>query len=260
MQAWRLHSYGGPETLTLDFVPAPTPSTTQALVSVSYAGINPFDWKVREGYLKDFMPLPLPYTLGVDFVGIVKALGKDAGDRLKVGDRVMTMNQAMGAFADEIIVEADILAKVPKGLSDELAATIPKFWSTALINCFTMFRYVDEEDQAVLEHLQTIKLHRDAKDPRAVGIEFVFAPNEFFTNTTLRKDFELTKDSDKLPHFELSSDTTTKKVAIDWKSDEVNQCKKRPTKGSIEDDFEPCGGRSPGASAKQWRSTWSCMT
>lgn len=122
---------------------------------------------------------------------------------------------------------------------DELAATIPKFWSTALINCFTMFRYVDEEDQAVLEHLQTIKLHRDAKDPRAVGIEFVFAPNEFFTNTTLRKDFELTKDSDKLPHFELSSDTTTKKVAIDWKSDEVNQCKKRPTKGSIEDDFEP---------------------
>lgn len=66
MQAWRLHSYGGPETLTLDTVEVPTPGPTQALVSVSYAGMNPFDWKIREGYIKDAMPLPLPYTLGVE--------------------------------------------------------------------------------------------------------------------------------------------------------------------------------------------------
>lgn len=126
MIAYRLHSYGGPERLQLDRdVPTPQVGPTQVLIAVSKAGVNPFDWKIREGQVKDVMPLPLPYTLGVDFVGTVVRLGDNTSSRLKVGDRVMTMSESLGAFAEYIAVEESILARVPDDLDDTLAATLP---------------------------------------------------------------------------------------------------------------------------------------
>jgi NADPH:quinone reductase-like Zn-dependent oxidoreductase len=123
-KAYRLHSYGGPECLQMDDMPVPKPGPSQVLVAVSAVGMNPFDWKLREGYVRDFVPLQLPTTLGVDFSGTVVALGEGAS-RLKVGDRVMTMSTRLGAFAEYIAVDENILARVPSGLSDVDAATLP---------------------------------------------------------------------------------------------------------------------------------------
>ncbi|QIW96671.1 hypothetical protein AMS68_002189 [Peltaster fructicola] len=123
-KAWRLHSYGGPETFQLDEVPMPNPGKGEILVKIHLAGINPFDWKIREGYVKDAWPLPLPFILGVDFVGTVAGLGAGSS-RFKVGDRVMTMSDKLGAFAEHIVVDENILATVPKDLSDEQAASLP---------------------------------------------------------------------------------------------------------------------------------------
>nr|POE51591.1 putative quinone-oxidoreductase like, chloroplastic [Quercus suber] len=123
-KAYRLHSYGGPGCITLDDVPVPTPTNGQVLVAVSKAAMNPFDWKIREGYMKDNLPLPLPAVLGVDFVGTVTALGEGAG-RFQVGDRVMTMSRNLGAHAEHIVVDESILARVPKALQDTDAASIP---------------------------------------------------------------------------------------------------------------------------------------
>lgn len=108
MRAWRLHSYGGPESLKLDEVPAPIPGPNQVIVAVSFAGINPFDWKIREGYVKDVLPLPLPAILGVDFSGIVTDVGKECS-RSMIGDRVMTMSTSLGAFAEFIAVDENLL-------------------------------------------------------------------------------------------------------------------------------------------------------
>lgn len=130
-KAWRLHSYGGPETLKLDDIPIPTPGDSQVLVAVSAVGMNPFDWKIREGYVKDMMPLPLPYTLGVEFSGTVKALGEGTS-RFKVGDRVMQLSTSLGSFAEHIVVDESILAHVPAALSDVEAATLPMPALTAL--------------------------------------------------------------------------------------------------------------------------------
>lgn len=124
MKAYRLHSYGGPECIKLDEVPVPTPGPSEVLIAISAVGMNPFDWKIREGYVRDMMPLPLPYTLGVDFSGTVVAVGKEAS-RVKVGDRVMTMSTGLGAFAEYIAVEEAIVAQVPEALSFEEAATLP---------------------------------------------------------------------------------------------------------------------------------------
>lgn len=123
-QAWRLHAYGGPENLKLDDIPVLKPGPSQVLVEVSHVGMNPFDWKIREGYVKDFLPLQLPTTLGVDFSGTIVSLGEGAS-RFKVGDRVMTMSQSLGAFAEHIVVDESILANVPAALDDVTAATLP---------------------------------------------------------------------------------------------------------------------------------------
>lgn len=85
-KAYRLHSYGGAECLQLEDVPIPTPSKGEVRVAISKVGMNPIDWKIREGYVKDHFPLPLPAVLGVDFSGTVSALGEGAS-RFKVGDR-----------------------------------------------------------------------------------------------------------------------------------------------------------------------------
>ncbi|KAK9782237.1 putative Enoyl reductase (ER) domain-containing protein [Seiridium cardinale] len=129
-KAYRLHSYGGPECMHLDDVPVPKPGPSQVLVAVSAVGMNPFDWKIREGYLQDALPLQLPATLGVDFSGTVVALGEDCS-HLKAGDRVMTMSTSLGAFAENVAVEEGILTRVPAALSDVDAATLPIPASTA---------------------------------------------------------------------------------------------------------------------------------
>lgn len=123
-QVYRLHSYGGPDSIQMDTVPVPVPGPSQVLISISTVGMNPFDWKIREGYVRDVMPLQLPAILGVDFCGVVVGFGEGAS-KFRLGDRVMTMSTSLGAFAEYITVDESILARVPAELSDVSAATIP---------------------------------------------------------------------------------------------------------------------------------------
>ncbi|KAF2162674.1 hypothetical protein M409DRAFT_26912 [Zasmidium cellare ATCC 36951] len=125
MLAYRLHAYASTPPLHLDTLPVPTPTPTQALIHTSHAALNPIDWKIALGHVAEHMPLPFPYTLGVDFVGTITSLGANCPSRLKKGDRVMTLSRALGAFAESLTIESDILAKVPDGLSDADAATLP---------------------------------------------------------------------------------------------------------------------------------------
>ncbi len=52
MQAVRKHSYGGPKVLKYEEAPRPKPEAGKVLVRIHRAGVNPVDWKIREGYLK----------------------------------------------------------------------------------------------------------------------------------------------------------------------------------------------------------------
>src|SRR5436309_6808875 len=76
MKAVRMHEYGGPEVLQVEVVPRPSASAGEILVRVHASGVNPIDWKVREGYLRHAVPLRLPAVLGVDFSGVVEAAGQ----------------------------------------------------------------------------------------------------------------------------------------------------------------------------------------
>src|SRR5437588_4043932 len=79
MKAVRVHEYGGPEVLRYEDAPRPEPGLGEALVRVHAAGVNPVDWKIRQGYMQAFLPYPLPMIPGWDVSGVVEANGPMAG-------------------------------------------------------------------------------------------------------------------------------------------------------------------------------------
>ncbi len=60
MKAVVINEFGGREKLTLDEVPTPEPAEGEVLVRIKAAGVNPVDWKIREGWLKDLLPYEFP--------------------------------------------------------------------------------------------------------------------------------------------------------------------------------------------------------
>ena len=70
VKAARIHDYGGPEAMRIEGASLPAPQTGELFIRIHAAGVNPIDWKIRAGYLRQVMPLPLPFTLGGDFSGV----------------------------------------------------------------------------------------------------------------------------------------------------------------------------------------------
>ena len=125
-----MKSYGGSDVVEInESTSAPNdPSSGKVLVKVKSAGINPIDWKIREGYMKQMMPLQFPTTMGMDFSGIIEKVGEDVSD-LKQGDEVYgqasVAKGGTGAFAEMALANADTLAHKPKSLSHQEAAGLP---------------------------------------------------------------------------------------------------------------------------------------
>src|SRR5260370_33925414 len=90
MKAIRIHNYGGPEVLQYEDAPRPKPQAGEVLVRVHAAGVNPIDWKVREGLMKDFWPHKFPLILGWDLSGVVEELGRGVF-RFQIGDEAYSL-------------------------------------------------------------------------------------------------------------------------------------------------------------------------
>ncbi len=123
MKAVRFHQFGGPEVLQYEDVPKPEPQVGQVLVRVHAAGVNPVDWKLREGWLRA-LNLPLPITNGGDVSGVVEAIGPGVTE-FKVGDAVFGGTGLMGGYAEYIAVAAAALARKPTSLDHIQAASVP---------------------------------------------------------------------------------------------------------------------------------------
>ena len=116
MKAIRVHTLGGPEVLTYEDVPEPTPKPGEAFVKIDAAGVNFIDIYQRNGIYK----LTLPLILGLEAGGTVTAVGAGVGD-LKVGDRV-AWTSIPGAYAEFAAVPADRLVLLPAGVTTKQGA------------------------------------------------------------------------------------------------------------------------------------------
>jgi NADPH:quinone reductase len=128
MKAIVIDEYGGPEVLKLRDMPVPEIGNGQLLVRVKAAGVNPADWKIREGFVAQLFPHKLPLTPGWDMAGIVEALGKDV-DSFKVGDAVYAYTRLetvqFGTYAEFAPADEYMLAAKPANLDFAEASTIP---------------------------------------------------------------------------------------------------------------------------------------
>jgi NADPH:quinone reductase-like Zn-dependent oxidoreductase len=125
MRAFAVTTYG-PDGLQLTDVPTPTLGAGDVRVEVRAAGINPLDTMVRNGEFKQLIPYDLPFVLGHDLAGVVTEVGS-AVTGLAVGDEVYARPRdlSIGAFAEEIAVDAADVARKPTSLSFEEAAAVP---------------------------------------------------------------------------------------------------------------------------------------
>jgi len=133
MRAVTLAGFGGPETLQPREIPLPTMrADNDIMVEVHAAGINPFDAKVRRGWLQALFPTPEHHVLGNDIAGIVAAKGFDVTE-FEVGDRVWGLIDTLrsGAYAEYAAVTSYLLRKMPANLSFEEAAAVPMAGCTA---------------------------------------------------------------------------------------------------------------------------------
>jgi NADPH:quinone reductase-like Zn-dependent oxidoreductase len=133
MQAVRFHDYGPADALRLEAVDRPQPGPGEVLVRVRAAGVNPIDWKIRAGQLRQFMPLELPHIPGFDLAGTVDAAGPDA-DGLAVGDEVF--GRGRGTYAELAVAPTATLARKPGGMSFDAAATLAVGGVTAWVGLF----------------------------------------------------------------------------------------------------------------------------
>jgi len=119
-KAIRFHQTGGPEVLKLEDVEVGEPGPGQVRVRHTGIAVNFIDIYFRIGRY----PAPsLPSGLGSDAVGVVEAVGEGVA-YLAPGDRVGYMLGPLGAYSEARVMPAEVLIKLPEGISDRTAATI----------------------------------------------------------------------------------------------------------------------------------------
>jgi NADPH:quinone reductase-like Zn-dependent oxidoreductase len=160
MKAVRMHGYGGPEVLAYERAPMPTPAADEVLVQVRSAGVNPFDWKVRQGHFQSTIAHTLPLIPGWDLSGVVEAVGRAVVEFVP-GDEVYGMVDATrdGAYAEYVTARARLLAPKPRSLGYLGAAAVPTAGLTAWQ---ALFGANGEPDSIGLGKGQTILIHGGA--------------------------------------------------------------------------------------------------
>jgi NADPH2:quinone reductase len=117
--AIHVHAYGGPEVLKWENVDVGEPGPGEVRIKQTAVGVNYIDVYQRTGF---YPQASLPFIPGMEGAGVVTAIGEGVKG-LKVGDRVAYAGPT-GAYAEERLIAADRVVKIPKGITDEVAASI----------------------------------------------------------------------------------------------------------------------------------------
>src|SRR3989344_3386460 len=188
MKAVQIHAYGGTQVLEINpNTPQPTPSKNQILAEVHAASINPVDWKIRQGFFKDMVPLPFPFTVGWDFAGVVKEIGEEVTE-FKIGDEVfgsaIVLNAGSGAFAQSLVANTKNTALKPQNIDFVKASALPLVGSSAV--------------QALEEHIklqkgQKILIHGGKGGIGHIAIQLAHTIGVYVATTVSTNDIEYVK-------------------------------------------------------------------
>jgi len=151
MKAVRMHDYGKADVLVYEDAPRPEPKSGEVLVRIHAAGVNPIDWKVREGmFAKPKSRLPL--ILGGEISGVVESCGADVKG-FKPGDEVWSLLSLLRSGGEFTTIPESELARKPKSIDFVHAAGVPLAALTAYQALF---------DKAGLKEGQSVLIHAGA--------------------------------------------------------------------------------------------------
>ncbi|MFH8974061.1 NADP-dependent oxidoreductase [Streptomyces sp. NPDC017890] len=119
--------FGGPDVLQVVDAEEPHAGPGQIRIAVRAAGVNPVDWRVREGQVLGAHPVRLPAGVGLDAAGVVDEIGEGV-EGIEAGDRVF--GEGASTYAEFAVLGA--WARMPEGLTFEEAAGYPSVVETAL--------------------------------------------------------------------------------------------------------------------------------
>ena len=191
MKAAQMKGYGSSDEVIEinENVPAPNdPSAGKVLVKIKAAGINPVDWKIREGYMQQMIPLQFPSPLGMDFSGVIEKVGQDVSE-FRQGDEVYgqasIMSGGSGAFAEMALANADTTAHKPKSLSHPEAAGLP------LVGVSAWLALVETIS---LQKSQKILIHGGAGGIGSVAIQLAKHLGAYVATTVTANDKQFAKE------------------------------------------------------------------
>ena len=130
MKSIQIKRYGSSDVMEVnDTASVPSLPPGKILINVNAAGVNPIDWKIREGYMQQMIHLQFPSTLGMDFSGVIKQIGENTPSDFKQGNEVYgqasVLRGGSGAFAELALVDKDTIAHKPKTLNHLQSAALP---------------------------------------------------------------------------------------------------------------------------------------
>ncbi len=188
MKAAQINKYGGIEVVEVNKnAQKPSVAKGKILVDVRAAGVNPVDWKIREGHFQQMAPLKLPATLGGDFSGTVVEVGEGVSG-FKMGDDVygsaIILGGGSGSFAEFALANAKAVANKPKKVNHIEAAALPLAGVSAL--------------QALLDHMdlkkgQKILIHGGAGGIGTFAIQIARHLGAYTATTVSKNDIKHAK-------------------------------------------------------------------
>ncbi len=189
MKAVQINQYGGSEVVEInENVLRPTVSQGHLLIEVYAAGVNPVDWKIREGYMGQMVTLKFPATLGGDFSGIVADVGKGVSG-FKKGDEIYgqasIIRDGSGSFAEFASADVNTTEHKPEKMSHVEAAALPLTGVSAW--------------QALVDHIglsrgKKILIHGGAGGIGSIAIQLARHLGAYVAATVSAKDMQYVKE------------------------------------------------------------------
>jgi NADPH:quinone reductase-like Zn-dependent oxidoreductase len=225
MKAALIEQFGSIDDVTIKEIDAPQPLEGEVQICVNSIGVNPVDWKIVSGHLKDLLPHQFPLILGWDVSGIVTQVNGDVHG-LKIEDEVYAYCRKptvqWGTYAETVCFDAEHISLKPINLSFSEAAAIPLVALTAWQMLF---------DVGEMQKGQTVLVHAGAGGTGSMAIQFATQHGATVFTTASKKNHEYVE--------ELGAS-----VAIDYTKDDFREVMKSFCPDGVDIVLDCVGGET----------------
>lgn len=221
MKAAVLTKFGGTDSFEMRDVPVPSVGGREVRVRVHATAVNPLDYQIRRGDYTEYVPLPA--ITGHDISGVIEEIGSDITE-FAVGDEVYytpLIFGAQGSYAEQHVANVELVARKPKNLTHEEAASLTLVGGTVWEAFAT---------RAQLRTGETILIHGGAGGVGTIAIQVAKAMGARVFTTALKQDHDFVK--------ELGAD-----LAIDFQTEDYAEVINDFTEGAgVDVVFDTIGG------------------